>query len=295
MSGTNLEAFYPFASGAGSNVSAAQWRRYMGNCPMGRTGVVRGVASEFHVIQRVAGANMSVDVGGGEARILGHLGYQSGGVSALNIGIDANPSGNPRIDVIVLRADFVNQVVVYDVLKGVPAVSPVATALTQDTTMWEISLAQIAVAAGATSIVTGNITDTRRWANATLWTRDYAISGTQATPSGATNYLNPVLFQLEPGWSAVIDRAAQGIRGGTSAAMKWQKSATINGAAADVTGLTSITASTTRALTQLATSAEVAIVDQSQLYPVITTATGSPDNLEASIGGWKWPTPALAT
>ncbi|MES2405559.1 MAG: hypothetical protein V4567_14660, partial [Pseudomonadota bacterium] len=50
---------------------------------------------------------------------------------------------NPRIDRVVLRADFVNNNIVLDVLQGTPAVSPAAPALTQNTSIWEISLAQM--------------------------------------------------------------------------------------------------------------------------------------------------------
>lgn len=292
---TALAEYYPFASGAGANVTEAQWRRMFGNRQPGSgQGVMRGVQSEFKVIQRAAGANMSVDVGGGECRILGHVGYTAGGASQFNVGIAANASGNPRKDRIVLRADLVNKNIVLDVLTGTPAVSPTVPALTQTTSTWETALATIAVASGASSIVTANITDERQWANALRWFLKWAISGTQALASGASGYIIPVTFDLESGWTAVCDRAELAIRGGTSATVKFQQSSTLTGALADMTGLTGLTASTTPGVTQLATGSEVAMADQTMVVPVLTAVTSSPDNLFAGLSGWKYPTPLVA-
>ena len=73
----------------------------------------------------------------------------------------ANPS-NPRIDrVVVTISDAyytgASNTVSFQVIAGTPAVSPVAPA----TPSMSLSLATIAVAAGATSITNANITDTR--------------------------------------------------------------------------------------------------------------------------------------
>lgn len=156
---TTLTEYFPFDAGTGANVTESQWRK-MASLWFG-TGVVDDALSllnELAVSQRAAGANMSVDVATGQTWIRGEFGELT---VATNLGISANATGNPRIDRVVLRADFVNNNIVVDVLTGTPAVSPVAPALTQNTSMWEISLAAIAVAAGAVSIVTANITDER--------------------------------------------------------------------------------------------------------------------------------------
>ena len=73
----------------------------------------------------------------------------------------ANPS-NPRIDrvvVTILDAFYTgaSNTVIFQVIAGTPAGSPTAPATPQNS----ISLATIAVAAGATSITNANITDTR--------------------------------------------------------------------------------------------------------------------------------------
>lgn len=153
---TVLEEYFPFASGAGSNVSEDEWRTMAEQWLP--SGVVDGQANEFAVAQRAAGANMSVDVATGQARIQGIVGVSS---TLKNQGIAANATGNPRIDRVILRADFTAKVIELDVLTGTPAAVPVEPALTQNSAIWEIALARIAVAAGAVSIVTANITDER--------------------------------------------------------------------------------------------------------------------------------------
>jgi hypothetical protein len=291
---TTLDTYLPFDAGAGANVTEAMWRRLIGNLGQAAVaGVMRGVGAEGAVIQRAAGANASVDVGAAECRIRGHLGILA---ASTNVGIAANATGNPRIDRIVLRADFVNNNMVLDVLQGTAAGSPVAPALTTSSSIHEISLAQIAVASGFTSIVTGNITDERPWANAVRWFKQWAIAGTNAVPSGASNYIIPVLFELESGWSANISRSSYAIRGGTSATFKIQKSATLTGALADVTGLTGLVAAPTQAKTDLSalTGLEVPIVDQSFIVPVVTAVSASPDDLYVGVSGWRWPTPQVA-
>lgn len=287
-----LDQAYPFDAGAGGSVTEAQWRRMVGNIGL-NTGVMRGIGSEFIVTQRAAGANMSVDIAAGECRIRGHVGILT--TVPANLGIDANPTGNGRIDLIVLVLDASGNTMYLDVVKGTPAASPAVPALTQTSVLYQISIAQIAVAAGAVSIVTANITDVRQWANATRWGLKWGISGVQVTPSGAANYLIPVLFELELGWTAVIDNAYGAIRGGTSATYKFQKSASIAAALADVTGLTGLTAQVLNAAnrTQLATTAEVAIVNGAMVAPVLTAVSASPDNLSVGIGGWKYPTPIV--
>ncbi|QOR55359.1 MAG: hypothetical protein SHS37scaffold145_10 [Phage 71_18] len=153
---TLLDSYFPYDTGVGSNVTEAQWRE-MAELWF-PTGVVTGATNEFAVAQRAAGANMSVDVATGQARIQGQFGEST---SSKNVGISANGSGNPRVDLIVLRNDFLNNQIVLDVLVGTPAVNPVEPTLTQNTVMWEIPLAAVDVAAAAVSIVTANIRDRR--------------------------------------------------------------------------------------------------------------------------------------
>ena len=77
------------------------------------------------------------------------------------ITIDTASASLARIDRVVFRLDEVNRLMEFDVLKGTPASSPVAPALTQRSDVYELCLAEIRVPAGATSIIANYITDTR--------------------------------------------------------------------------------------------------------------------------------------
>lgn len=108
-------------------------------------------------------AGLSVLVSTGMAIIEG---YQYENTTSKAMTIKAADVTNPRIDRIILRLNVNDGVrsIVLAVLKGTAAGSPVAPTLTTDLTgsgIYEISLAQIAVAAGATTILTANITDER--------------------------------------------------------------------------------------------------------------------------------------
>lgn len=81
--------------------------------------------------------------------------------------ISANASGNPRIDTIVLQADYAQQTIRLVVSEGAPAASPTPPTMTQTPgVMWEIPIADIAVANGFSSISQSNITSRREWVNA---------------------------------------------------------------------------------------------------------------------------------
>jgi hypothetical protein len=76
--------------------------------------------------------------------------------------IAANASGNPRVDLAVLRLNRNDYTVTFQVIQGAPAASPVAPALTQNTGstgVWEMPLAQITVANNATTLAAGTVKD----------------------------------------------------------------------------------------------------------------------------------------
>lgn len=77
--------------------------------------------------------------------------------------IAANSSGNPRVDLGVLRLDRSTFTVRFQVKQGTAAASPVAPTLTQQdgpSGVWEIPLGTIAVANGAATITAANVTAT---------------------------------------------------------------------------------------------------------------------------------------
>lgn len=123
------------------------------------TGVVPTIGSELAVTQSNPAA-LSVDVGLGVAFVDGYFFEVYSAAETLALAA-ADPT-NPRIDRIIVRRSLTNRTATLAVLAGVAAAVPAAPALTQDPAgTYEISLAQIAVAAGATSITDANITDER--------------------------------------------------------------------------------------------------------------------------------------
>ena len=81
--------------------------------------------------------------------------------SDYDLTLDAADTDNPRIDRIVLRLSTTNRNITLNILKGTPAAEPEAPSLTRTSTVYELCLASIAVAANATEIATADITDTR--------------------------------------------------------------------------------------------------------------------------------------
>lgn len=120
--------------------------------------------SESLRVQAKGTPDATVDVLAGSALVQG-IGYIN--TATVNFSIAANASGNPRIDTVILRADYALQTVRLAVLQGTPAASPANPSLTQTANvLWEIPLADIAVANGFTSIINANITPRHEWANA---------------------------------------------------------------------------------------------------------------------------------
>lgn len=81
--------------------------------------------------------------------------------AAVAVTLDANTSGNPRIDTIVLQVNWAGTASTAGsvvVLKGTPGVAPERRALTQTWgVLWQIPLAHVTVANGAGQLVAGNV------------------------------------------------------------------------------------------------------------------------------------------
>jgi hypothetical protein len=148
--------FYFETGGSGDGWDETEWMAMTAD--WWKDGILR-YNNRCKVIEATPAA-MSVLVSVGKAMVNGAW-YKND--AAKTITITAADATNPRIDRIVLRRTFNSptSAVVAAVLTGTAAASPSAPALTQDATTWEISLAQVAVAAGATSIQQANITDER--------------------------------------------------------------------------------------------------------------------------------------
>lgn len=146
--------YFPFGAGAGSTVDEAQWSA-MAQW-FRETGVVTNQLNEFEVYGDATG--MQVKVKSGIALVVGH--YIKNDAEVIKTIATADGS-NPRIDRVVLQVDWVNNDITIDVLTGTPAGSPVAPSLTQNTSVWEISLARVYVGTGVSTINSTDVTDER--------------------------------------------------------------------------------------------------------------------------------------
>lgn len=172
---------FPFDSGPGSTVLEAQWSKMAREWRS--TGVLPGVLNECAVT--APGSGLTVQIAPGRAWIEGHL-WESDATESLVL-TAAHPS-LPRIDRVILRLDWSNNTISLGVLTGTPASTPVAPALTQTTALWEISLAQVSVPAGATTITNANITDERPWSTGRGATRLATVTAAATLPLAAVAY-----------------------------------------------------------------------------------------------------------
>lgn len=121
-----------------------------------------GVYANNHLAVSPAGG-MGVNVGKGIAWL--HYGEFAGAVygntSEINLPILLADATYPRIDRVVIRYDAVQNKGFLTVSPGTPASNPAPAALLRNENAYEISLAQVYVAVGATEIFAANITDER--------------------------------------------------------------------------------------------------------------------------------------
>jgi len=109
-------------------------------------------------LQVMADSGLDIVVKKGKAWINGaiHLGDDDQVLT-----LDPGDNLLPRIDKIVLKMDLLTRTITKEVKKGAPATNPVAPSLQRDQDIYELGLATISVARGATSITQSNITDLR--------------------------------------------------------------------------------------------------------------------------------------
>jgi hypothetical protein len=125
-----------------------------------------GVIANGMAVSAQGSPNMTVNVASGWCSIVSS--YSNAGVyvgfndAAVTLTINAADPSNPRVDLIVATVNDqgysgTTNNITYQVITGTPAVSPTVPSTPSNS----IALAQIAVAAGATQITSGNITDVR--------------------------------------------------------------------------------------------------------------------------------------
>jgi len=143
-----------FNSSGGDRIyNAADFASYFGK--LVSNGIFYAAANNLQV---TAASGMSVSVQAGAAWING---YSYENTSPLTLTLATADGVNPRIDRVVVRWSAINRSIILAVITGSAAATPAVPALTRNNDVWELGLADIAVAKGAVSIAAGNITDTR--------------------------------------------------------------------------------------------------------------------------------------
>lgn len=157
-------------------------------------GVMRGIDAELSVTP-VSG--LTLQVGLGQALIRGVLFpiYDTGAANS-RVTIAANNGSNPRKDRVVIRLERVTAAAsgqtpatyagrcYLAVLQGTAAATPTVPAVTQNASVWEMPLATISVAAGASSVSSGNIDQTDR-----TYTADFATSTHMHGSGGISDFV----------------------------------------------------------------------------------------------------------
>lgn len=100
---------------------------------------------------------MTLQVAAGICCIQGRFGWLE---EADTVTVSAADQSAVRYDRVVIRLDFANREIRLQVRAGTPG-SGSAPSVVRNTNYWDLSLATVKVNAGATSITSGNITDTR--------------------------------------------------------------------------------------------------------------------------------------
>ncbi len=120
------------------------------------TGVYPNPSTGMQVVEN---STLGVLVKPGKCFINGYFGMvEPGGETVV---FEIADSNLPRIDRVVARWDLQIRDVILYVLKGVPAVNPVAPELTRNSNVYEIGLADVRIEKNVSVITQANITDTR--------------------------------------------------------------------------------------------------------------------------------------
>ena len=209
-----MTTYAPFATGAGANVQAATWRQFMRRVAV--SGVIRSVNSSGSMTDLLPygdSTGMQCKVQYGECWIEGTWGSNSGTVT---LPVAAADPSNPRMDRIVARSDFLNNIVVLDVLTGTPAAVPVPPAVTRTTSKYEITLGYVNVPAGAVTITAANVWEGRTWGGVStptttneflLWGDQLSsVSRTQVTAAASIAFGNTYLNQMVTPTDMVISQ-----------------------------------------------------------------------------------------
>lgn len=172
------QSAWPFENIDTSESQFSQWARNIGEGVKGSSG-----GTELKVYGDSSG--MQVKVPAGFAMVRGHY-YSNTAIET--VAIAAAHATLARIDSVVLELDPSANTILLTVLTGTAASTPAAPSLVQtDTGIYQIRLANVAVAAAATTISAGNVTDTRTFLGVGAHTQNASTIITTVTDKSA-NY-----------------------------------------------------------------------------------------------------------
>ncbi len=171
-----------------------------------RDGIVHGDGGELAVTASDPPA-MSVQVGTGTAMVQGRFCESD---ASLTLPVTSAHASYPRIDRVVVRLSASPARTIDIVVKpGTAAPSPVPPGLTRTAEVWELSLAQVRVEAGATLIASAKITDERGDASLCGVAAPAYLPSSQLEVVGAVNMRGQALTGL-PAPSGATDAARKG-------------------------------------------------------------------------------------
>ena len=135
-----------------------------------------------------AGTGLSVSVAAGRAIIQNRWVQNS---AALNLTISDASETYGRKDAVVIRLDKSSRAISIAVKTGTPAASPVAPSMTRNATTYEMALAYVNVAAGASSVT---VTDKRS---------DSSVCGWAAVAQATSGEVDQMLNAMKTGFDGV--------------------------------------------------------------------------------------------
>lgn len=155
-------------TGDGNAYAASEWSNIWRSLFYGRLDADAGPipnsgdgTNETLYVEETAPVSAAVYVRPGRAIVHGTF-YENSATET--VAISPNASGNPRIDTVVLEKDWTAQTIRIAVEEGTPAGVPTPPTLTQTNgVLWQIPLANIAVANGFVTLSDANISDGRHF------------------------------------------------------------------------------------------------------------------------------------
>jgi len=172
---------FPYQGHNNRQVSLAEYEQMVGGA-LGVTGYTGGYTAATQTTPLFAdGSGLQSKIRAGTGLLV--RGFKMVSPTVTAVPHQPNNSGLPRIDLVVARLNRAATApnafaVTPQVIQGTPAASPVApTPVRQDTTdgtgLYDFPMGQVAVAAGATTILDANVTNTGWWLTPSGYTAPY--------------------------------------------------------------------------------------------------------------------------